>query len=209
MTFWRPRPLPTLAFGRDGESVLSTLRDLANELQRAVTSGIGDQNALGRYLGWISSAEKQLRSAFNGQEAVDALHTRRFWFLLEIDKDAEPWRQLQDEVDWQLSILAQYQDQPTHEIDVFRLDECEQAVILDTNFLLHYDLIDDVVWNEHLPARGGHRLVIPAVVIKERDDKKIHPKLGRTARAVIRSLYEMRDCQVNGVTGVGGVSGWW
>ena len=194
MILWRPLPLPTLAPGRTGESVLQTLQSLANGARNVRSSGPGYQIALSRYVDWISTAETQLRSIFTGEEAVEALHTRRYWFLVEVGPGAEPWRFLNEEVELQASIIEQYQEQLRHEIEVFQLGENELAVVLDTNFLLHYKPIDHVQWQDHLDA-SGYRLVIPAAVIKELDDKKYHrdQKLSSTAKKVIRFLYELRD----------------
>ena len=190
MTLWRPRPLPTLAPGQSAVSALRILQELASGTRN---TGPSYQNAFDRYIHWIGTAETQLRGIFSGAEAVEALHTRRYWFLLEIGPGAEPWNFLNAELEYQVSIMEQYQEQLRHEIETFQLADGEMAVVLDTNFLLHYKPVDHFQWKDHLDA-AGHRLVIPAVVIKELDDKKYHPnrKLSRRAWKTIQFLYEHR-----------------
>jgi hypothetical protein len=193
MSDWRPLPLPTLAPGQSGEWALRVLQELANGVRNARGAGPDYQVAFGRYLDWVGVAEVQLRSVFSGEAVVDALHTRRYWFLLGGGPKDELWKFLNSELDHQLAIIEQYQRQLRHEMDVFQLDEGEIAVVLDTNFFLHYKPIEHFHWNDYMEA-AGHRLVIPAVVIKELDDKKYHPnkKLSRRARRTIQFLYEHR-----------------
>lgn len=148
MTTWRPRRLPNLAPERTGESVLETLQKLMIGAQNVRGSGPGYQTVLSRYVEWVSTAEARLRSVFTGEEAIDALRTRRYWFLLEVGPGAEPWSFLNEEVDLQASIIEQYQDQLRHEIKAFQLQEGEVAIVLDTNFFLHYKPIDQFSWKE-------------------------------------------------------------
>lgn len=194
MTHWRPLPLPSLASGRGGQAVLQVLQRLSNDVKNLRSAGPGYQDVLSRYMQWVSSAETQLRSVFDENAAVDALHTRRYWFLLGLDPAAAPWRILNDELEHQGSTLDRYVQQLNHEIEAFRLEEEERAVVIDTNFFLHYQRIDQINWPKHLKAKGGHRIVIPAVVIKELDEKKYHPNesLSRRAAGTIRFLYDLR-----------------
>ena len=153
MTSWRPLPLPNLAPECTGPSVHETLVRQMNQLRQAQGAGPGYQVALSRYVGWVSSAECQFRSLFAGEEAVSALHTPRYWFLVGLDPQAEPRGMLDDEMDLQLATLERYAEQLKHEMEIFQLADGERAVVLDTNFFLHYRQIDQIRWTACLPSR--------------------------------------------------------
>ena len=193
MTTWRPLPLPRLSPGQSGDWALRVLQELANGARMARGAGPNYNSAFGRYVDWVGTAEVQLRSLFSSEDAVEALHTQRYWFLLDAGPRDELWKFLNPELDYQLAMIEQYHQQLRHEMDVFQVGDGEVAVVLDTNFFLHYKPIDHFQWKQHLDG-SGHRLVIPAMVIKELDDKKYHPnrKLSRRARKTIQFLYEHR-----------------
>lgn len=144
------------------------------------------------YLTWVEQAETQLADLTHEDMATSLLHTTRYWQIRRlVPHDARPIPLIEGEKRWQLKQLNHLRSDL--EARVKRaLSNPGHITVLDTNTLLHYQLIDSIKWSE-VVERELVRLVIPLRVIEELDAKKYSDKgkLRDRARELLPRLEDL------------------
>lgn len=195
-TWTHPLSLPPLRYGITYGAAVDALRTLHNDVSNIISSGGGRDVGVyrDRYLHWSDTAERQLIWLFAGRAPIDELLSQRYWHIRQMTSDTpHPWTLVQREAEVQRDRLAEYRLQLDHERELFSLDPDEHAVVLDTNFFLHFQPVRNLNWS--LIARGERiRLVFPMVILDELDAKTYHPNalLHGRAKQILKYLHEKR-----------------
>jgi hypothetical protein len=195
-TWTHPLSLPTLRYGITYGAAIDALRTLHNDVSNILSSGGGGDvgQYRDRYLFWSDTAERQLTWLFADRAPSDGLLTQRYWHIRQMTSDTpHPWTLVQREAEIQRSRLAEYQLQLDHEREVFSLEPDEHAIVLDTNFFLHFQPVRNLNWS--LITRCERvRLVFPMVILDELDAKTYHPNasLHGPAKQTLKYLHGQR-----------------
>lgn len=158
----------------------------------ASSSGGEDEGRhLNRYLTWAGATETQLRNVFTDLDIVHHLRSTAYWAI----RNAlfQPFRVTQlinteatEQASWLEALTSQLQALDR------RLDAAPgQAMVLDTNVLLHYEPPWEVAWPT-LVRQEQVRLMVPLRVIEELDEKKYAGRadLADRARRLLSRLWE-------------------
>lgn len=152
------------------------------------------------YVHSISEIEPRLGNAFDRTSILDALHTRRYWYIAENSESrlsAVNWA-VNREIETTQALFMAEQAQ-LRELEAFLALE-GLFVILDTNVLMHCVPVDQINWRtetQHLapPEQPVPRLIVPLAVVRELDRKKFEGSdtNRRRAQKAIKSLYDLRQ----------------
>jgi rRNA-processing protein FCF1 len=173
--------------GVTAESVLQQLigtRARLNEFSGALSPD--PVLAANTYLRWTEDAERVLRQTLSTTDLVEALYTRRYWYIREISPDTpRPFPLIGDEITVQLATLASAISQVEHYARVLGGAGSPSLVLLDTNVLVHGRQFQDVSWHSEF-QRDAVTVVLPLIVIDELD--KLKDKGVRPAGSVLKAL---------------------
>jgi hypothetical protein len=134
------------------------------------------------YLQAVETVEAQLAAMFDDDDGVAAgLFGEHYKMIRDMsDATPRPAPLVNDEAQRQVRALERLKAKVQA---VLALKDREgDLVILDTNVLMHYQRLDTVPWAEVLGA-GQVRLILPAIVIDELDNKKYTGSDTMAARA--------------------------
>ena len=133
------------------------------------------------YLRWVEETEIKLAELTHDSAVVEQLHTTRYWEIRRlIPSDPRPVPLIEGEKRAQLDGLRGMRD--NLEMHVGRARSAPGHItVLDTNTLLHYQLLDSIKWPDVIGAEQV-RLVIPLRVVEELDAKKYSDSVKLRAR---------------------------
>jgi hypothetical protein len=134
------------------------------------------------YLGWVGTAEVQLRNIFIDPATWEPLYGDRYWRIRELSQDSPRWMEL---INHEAGLQAAWLDELADRLKTLadRLAAAPgQLTVLDTNVLLHFQPPDQVDWTA-LIGTPAVRLVLPLRVIEELDEKKYTARDNLAGRA--------------------------
>jgi hypothetical protein len=174
----------TMAVGQLSECVTKG-RDLASS-----SGGEDEGHHLNRYLTWAGATEAQLRNVFTDLAILHHLRTTAYWAI----RNAlfQPFRVTQL-INTEATEQASWLEALTYQLQALdrRLDAAPgQAMVLDTNVLLHYEPPWEVAWPT-VVRQDEVRLIVPLRVIEELDEKKYTSRadLADRARRLLSRLW--------------------
>jgi rRNA-processing protein FCF1 len=137
----------------------------------------------------VETLEKALRSWFEDDDgAVAALHGEHYKLIRDMTASTpRPSPLINDEAARQVSVLERLRGKVTA-LEALRGRE-GQVAVLDTNVLMHYQRLDEILWVEVLGA-SPVRIIVPICVIDELDNKKYtgSDRMSRRAQLAITAL---------------------
>jgi rRNA-processing protein FCF1 len=183
--------IPRLRDGTQLAEAEPRLRQSATQGRNLVGSSAGQALPIHQngFLGWVGTAETQLRNVFIDPSTWEHLYGERYWRIRDLTQDSPRAIELiNNEANLQASWLDELADRLKNLAD--RLAAASgQLTVLDTHVLLHFEPPDQIPWPE-IVGSPQVRPVLPLRVIEELDEKKYTARdnLADRARRLLSQL---------------------
>jgi rRNA-processing protein FCF1 len=181
-----------LSEGASSSSVIDGLDDMIRRMQQ-IPGGWARPDSWtlvqNSYLQVVEILERALRSWFEDDDgAVAGLYGEHYKLIRDMTASTpRPSPLINDEAARQVSVLERLRAKVTA-LEALRGRE-GQIAVLDTNVLMHYQRLDEILWVEVLGV-SPVRIILPICVIDELDNKKYSgsDRMSRRAHLAITAL---------------------
>jgi hypothetical protein len=191
--------VPALAIpksGLDHETVRNAIRNLVAALEaiKGGSAGTSQSDLRRQYVQWTEGAEPQLRSLFRTPHIWTDLYSDGFDRILHNPglADTRLIPAILLEVERQLDRLRHLDASLAADRDRLQPIGGARVVLVDTNALVHGQLLPEVNWLK-LVGTSSVKVIVPLVVIDELDELSYRStETGPKARQALKHLQELR-----------------